>query len=500
MWPFSKKQPSLPGLDGVTPEMVRVVGQALKSGMFGRTVDGLQNLATGLGTPADRTTFSRYTEVLNPNMAECDNTYRGSWLASKYVDIPANDMFREWVEFSWDGSGDDDRETSAVKDCLRVLQARSKFQEAKKWSRLYGGSSILVGCGTDRLDQPLDVAKVKKGDLRWIHALDRYRLLALASPITPDPASPNYGYPETYELAEVQGSVRIVHWTRVIRFDGHRIPYYKFRQNGYWHDSELLTVVKQLKSYEGTTGAIANLVFDANIDVMASGGLVESLAMDGGADKVTQRYQLGAVIKSLYKMIIIDKDTEEYSRQAYAFAGLAPIMEVARLDVAGAFDIPVTRLFGMSPAGMTATGESDIRNYYDHIGARQEDELRPQLERFFEIVLRSTLGGMPKGFELKFKPLWQTTDMERAQVLNTKATAYATLINAAVITPELAAKECHASGDFPQMEDSDVALAKELKGLAPMPAEPPPGVKPGEVPPAPNENKKQAEKSEVEKT
>jgi len=35
----------------------------------------------------------------------------------------------------------------------------------------------------------------------------------------------------------------------------------------------------------------------------------------------------------------------------------------------GAADIPMTRLLGQSPAGMNATGDGDMRNYYDRIEA-----------------------------------------------------------------------------------------------------------------------------------
>ena len=35
------------------------------------------------------------------------------------------------------------------------------------------------------------------------------------------------------------------------------------------------------------------------------------------------------------------------------------------MDVAGAAsDHPVTKLFGRSPAGLNATGEADMQNYY----------------------------------------------------------------------------------------------------------------------------------------
>jgi hypothetical protein len=76
----------------------------------------------------------------------------------------------------------------------------------------------------------------------------------------------------------------------------------------------------------------------------------------------------------------------------------------------------MTRLFGQSPAGLTATGESDIRNYYDRISADQESRIRPGMERLLEAVIRSTLGHMPKDVAITFKPLWQMSDKERSEI------------------------------------------------------------------------------------
>ena len=70
-------------------------------------------------------------------------------------------------------------------------------------------------------------------------------------------------------------------------------------------------------------------------------------------------------------------------------AGLPEMVRTFLQVAAGAADIPVTRLLGQSPTGLSATGESDTRNYYDMIAARQELDLRPQLERLDRLILRS---------------------------------------------------------------------------------------------------------------
>lgn len=51
----------------------------------------------------------------------------------------------------------------------------------------------------------------------------------------------------------------------------------------------------------------------------------------------------------------------------YTFGGLADCYQQFIMDISGAAEIPVTKLFGRSPSGLNATGESDLQNYYDMI-------------------------------------------------------------------------------------------------------------------------------------
>ena len=57
---------------------------------------------------------------------------------------------------------------------------------------------------------------------------------------------------------------------------------------------------------------------------------------------------------------------------SYSFTGLSDIYESFMMDMAGAAEIPATKLFGRSPQGFNSTGESDLRNYYDMIASLQE--------------------------------------------------------------------------------------------------------------------------------
>jgi phage-related protein (TIGR01555 family) len=429
---------------------------------------GLENLVTAMGTSRDKATHTRYRDLLNLTSVDADNVYRASGLARKINNIPADDMFREWIDFSWDGSGDHPNDVTAVKDALTALNVRWQMRSCKRWSRLYGGAAMVMGVGEEDLSQPFDENKMKKGDLRWVHHFDRYRLIAIPSPLTADPTSPNYSLPNMYQLMAPDGSTPqgtaqgYVHWTRVIRFDGEEVPWFKFRQNGYWHDSTLLSILETLKGYDTATSAITTMLFDANVDIMKSKGLIANLAAKGGAAVMQNRYATGAFIKSLYRFLIIDKDDEEYDRKAYAFGGLADIKREYRTDLAAESHIPVTKLFGTSAQGLNATGEGDQSDYYDEIKAKQEAEIRPGLTRLLKVIIRSTLGTLPTGLKIDFCPLWQMTEQQRADVEQKRAQRDSTYLTAGVITPGLVAKQLHEDNVYSQMEDEDVKLAEEL--------------------------------------
>ncbi len=438
-----------------------------------RTADGgLENLVVGMGSAMDKTQASRYKSPQNILQTDAEDTYRASWLARKMTNLMADEMFREWITVSWDGSGDNLHDVTKVTDEIKNLNVRWSARSCKRWSRLYGGAAFVCGLGTDDLALPFDRAKVKRGDLRWLRPFDRYRLIAVPAPLTPEPESPNYGMPNFYQLMNVNGtpitgsSNGLVHWTRVIRFEGEEVPWFKFRQNGFWHDSTLLSIVDSLKGYDTTTSGIANMVFDANVDVMGSTDLIGQIAKKDGKKVIHDRYSTGAYLKSMFRMLIIDKDKESYERKSFAFSGLSQVMNEFRIDCAGAGEYPVTKLFGTSATGLNATGEGDQTSWYDTVAGRQEAELAPPLFELVKLVTGSVLGRIPEGIKIEFDPLWQMSEAQSADVFLKKAQGRKIYFDMSVIGSELIAKTLLREGSLPDMEKSDVLLAKKLEGSA----------------------------------
>lgn len=421
------------------------------------TYDGLENVVAGLGTDRDKRSYSAYAQPRVLTRVELENMYRGSWLAKKIVNTVADDMTREgWhVMFDEDKEGDSQ---FAVEECEKRHAVRAKVNAAIKWARLYGGSLIILGTNdTKDLSKPLNVERLGKDSLRYMHVVDRWRVSPNGRLCT-DLESPNFGLPEAYLLAE---SAVQVHHTRVLRFNGQKLPYFPWLQNAMWDDSELQHVYESLLNCDTTTAAVATMLFESNVDVIKAKDLSELLSTKDGEAKVTKRFQLASLMKSFNRTLLLDAD-EDYEKKSNTFSGLDKVMQQFMVDVSGAADIPMTRLFGQSAGGLNATGDNDVRNYYDMVSSKQEAEVRPQLDYLYQVLVRSELGSMPDDFRFDFNPLWQVSATEQATIDKTNADRDKVYLDAGVVTEGLVAAELKERGTYRNMTDDDVQLAEEL--------------------------------------
>lgn len=415
--------------------------------------DGLENVVAGLGTDRDKRSYSVWGDPRVLTRQELENMYRGSWLAKKIVNIKADDMTREWLHVMFDG----EELGTVITQAEKRFAVKRKVNEALRWAGLYGGSLIIIGTKDKNLERPLDVRNIKKGDLSYLHVVDRWRVSAAGS-LNRDLTGPNFGMPDMYTIAE--STVR-VHHTRVLRFNGEKLPYFAWLRNAMWDDSSLQHVMDSLMNCDTTTQSVATMLFEANIDVVKSDTLNEILARKGGEDLLTKRFQVASLLKSFNRMLLLD-GTESFEKKTNNFANLDKIIERFMIDVSGAADIPMTRLFGQSAAGLSATGDNDIRNHYDMVSAKQESELRPPLEYLYEVLVRSELGHMPDDFRFEFNPLWQLSDKEQAEVEDKRAERDKKYFEMGVVTEGLIAKELKERGTYRNMTEEDVDLAKEL--------------------------------------
>lgn len=374
--------------------------------------DGMRNLVSRMGTERDKAAGAEYYANVMTE-AQLEALYEGSYLAKKVVNIPANDAGREWR--AWQGKADQIEKIEAEEKRLGV---KGKLIEALRIARLRGGAAILIGTGETQWAKPLKPDSIKAGGLKFLTVLPKDRVAPSA--IDFDATSETYGKPTMYTV----GAGVSVHPSRLVILTGDRTPG-KEDATGYGN-SILQAVVDAITRDDAAANNAASLTYEAKVDVISAEGLTESLAKGGAAAEQVwlQRFQLMSVGKGINGVVLLDAK-EKYEQKNASFSGLDAIMDRFALRVSAAADIPLTRLYGQSAAGMNATGEGDLINYYDSITSMQELVLEPALAVLDECLIRSALGSRPPEVHFNWRPLWTPTDEERARVADTMMSALA---------------------------------------------------------------------------
>lgn len=442
------------------------IGKAVQTG------DGFANFVqrSGLGT-ANTLSQGTYTlsDLLSRNRIKLEAMYRQSWVVGAMVDSVAEDMTKYGIDMSGDlePSVFDD-----MQEAMEDLGVWDALTDTLKWSRLYGGAVGVMQIAGQNLATPLRIETIGQGQFQGLAVYDRWMLQPDLSRIIP--SGPNIGLPEFYKvISSYDASTQdiqygqSIHYTRCVRQIPIKLPMYQAVTEEYWGESVIERLFDRLLSFDTATMGAANLIDKAHLRHIGINGLREILAAGGPAEEnLIKMFHYVRTMQTNEGITLLDKD-DTWNTGTYTFAGLSDMLLQFGQQLAGATGIPLVRLFGMSPAGLNSTGESDLRTYYDGIGTKQEANLRRPLKVILSVIHRSLYGtDLPRGFKFKFNPLWQLSDKEKAETGEVVARTVISVVDAGLMSPAEGMKELKAAseetGMFGNISEESIAEAEAL--------------------------------------
>lgn len=397
--------------------------------------DGFKNLLKSFGGNNDTRTQTGYT--ITPRITRVydllDDLYNTSWIAGKIVDIPVADAFREGRTLQIE----DKNKLDEVLELYTTID--NKIAQALKYARIYGGAVLVIVSSDDKIDKPLKT--FSQGDLVNIAVLDVTQIVP--QELDRNPLSTNYLKPKSYIINNTSVSV---HPSRVIYVDGVETTNKERELNNGFGCSLFERGYKNIEDAVQTTVSIRNLVEQSNLDVVAINNLNDSVASgDAGETAVRERIAVLSQMKSLLNTIAIDgKDT--YTNIAKNFGTLDKIQMNMFVIVSAIYDIPYTRFMGKSAEGLSATGDGDLKNYYDKVKADIQVGQLTQIYKILDPIVTKHLFDDDSGFKYEFNPLYQLTELEEAELRSKNATIRASDLNLGIIDEEAALKEAQKDG------------------------------------------------------
>ena len=433
-----------------------------------RALDAFSNVLArlGAGTP----NLLEGTEYSLQRMSRDFNTlnalYRESWIVRRIIDVIPADMLKNWITIT---SGLDPDVEKRLSLTLRRTQLIDKIKRGMQWGRLYGGALgvMLVKHQGYDLSQPLQLDWIMPGDFAGLLIFDRWNGVNPSSELIEDISDPDYGFPKYYTVTDPAGGGSVkIHHSRVVRFTGNTLPFWEEIAEMQWGASVVESIFDELRKRDNVSWNIAQLTFMANIRVLKMQDLGQLLAATDNESQAELLRTLEAQNMLLNNMGMQVMDAADgLETHQYTFGGLADCYQQFIMDISGAAEIPVTRLFGRSPSGLNATGESDLQNYYDMIAEKQESYLRPILNKVLPPFIISTLCSLPDDFDFEFDPVAEPTDKERADLAKCGTDNVVAAYNAGLISQRTALKELkqqsERTGVWTNITDEDIERASD---------------------------------------
>ena len=348
--------------------------------------------------------------------------YRTSWIVQRVCNVIPEDAL---ADLSIEAPGLNSDALQRLQEEIRSTHLRESMLKGLRWGRLYGGAAaiIMISGQEEDMSLPIDINSVEIGAFRGLYIVDRWSGIYPGLDLVDDNSDPDYGLPAYYEVRnEVDGGSYRIHHSRVICFRGTEMPYWEQVAEQWWGTSAIESMYDELTKRDNVAHNIANLTFKANLSVLQ----VEHLDQMFATTSTIHQRRMFAMLQAINTLenslgIRLVNKGDDIQQLQYSFSGLPEVMDSAMMDMAGATCIPVTRLFGRSPAGMNSTGESDEKMYRQTLEQERAVHITPALERLLPIVCRSALGGFPSGAEFKYPPLLEVSPMEKADIVDRMA-------------------------------------------------------------------------------
>ena len=407
-------------------------------------LDMWQNHLTGLGIYGQDKSLASIPIWTKLAYEDATSIYASDALAKKIVNHVVESALIHDYRFTITDK-DEKYNMKFNQDRRDVLDKQFKIadiiKEAAIWARIFGTSYIIIGADDgNNSDTPLDLKNLKT--IEWVRAFDAQELYPAQG--TFSPGSSNFLLPEYYTLAtygQTSSNNFHIHHSRVIRFEGKKLPRRVFVRNGYTNDSVLNPVKNLLSNYNHAIQALGIMIQEWSIGIYKLQGVDTAIA-SGKAELINRRVSFIDKCKSILRSVIIGKH-EEYDKQSSQYNGVDNVAMFLRKELATHVDIPHTILFNEGPSSgnfglSSGKGESEMSDWQAIVGQYQKHHLKEPISRLYKILFSAkdnklTKGKVPK-FDIKFTASRQLSMEEEADIYNQFAGADREYLNMGVVT------------------------------------------------------------------
>lgn len=339
--------------------------------------------------------------------------------------VVADEMVRNWITIK---SSEENKDRADLLDeALTKYDIKRLIHESVKQDALFGVGHIFVGVDDQDFSLPLvlDSRAIPKGAKLSFKPVDptfTYPAMYNAT----NPMDRNFYKPESWFVMGQR-----VHESRFIDIVSRPVPdilkpSYNFAG---------LSLTQLMMPYVNDWTAMRQNVIK----------IVRTLRMRALKTDMEARCQNTAEFDKRIKLFVRDQDNfgvwaldseEEFFHQQTSLSELSNLLSNYQEQLCIPARITNLKLLGNAPAGLNASGQSELDTWHETVSGMQERDIRRALETIIKIIQLVEFGDIDESIYFDFNPLDEVSEKDAADIIRTKVETIAVASDSQIISPE----------------------------------------------------------------
>lgn len=345
------------------------------------------------------------------------------------IQTVSDDLSRKWIKID---ECEDPQKLEIIENELKKLHIKDLFHKAVTTTGYMGGAFIFIDTGEDDLTLPLAIndlsAELKDGAKVKFVVVDPVNV----SPIEYnciDPLRDDYMRPRMWQVLG-----RRVHASRLLTFVENQPPMLLKPNYNFLGIPQAQILWDYVMHFNQTRASTARLLEKISLLVVQT-DMDAVLSDEHGIELFDAKMEFLERYRNNDSVFVCDKESEGVMNVQTTIAGCTDVVRQALELIACINRTPAVKLLGISPSGFNATGESDLKNYYDYIASKQE-LYREQIQTIINVIQLVEFGTIDPAITFKFEPLNEENKASQAMTAQTKIGALTQLVDRQAMSAE----------------------------------------------------------------
>lgn len=317
-----------------------------------------------------------------------------------------------------------------MEELLKKYDVKRIIHEAVKHDSWAGVAHIYIDTGASSSDRELplilDPRSIKKGSLRGFKVIDPTWMYPAFYNAT-DPFDDTFYKPQQWF---VMGQV--VHESRFLDMVSRPVPDILKPSYNFGGMSLTQLMIPFVDDYRDVKYNVTRIIKTLRMRALAT-DMDARLESPGEFDK---RMKLFSMTQENFGIWAIDKGSEDIIHTQTSLGELSNLMSSYQEQMCMPARVTNLKYLGNAPAGLNASGESEIETWHETVSGYQDANVRHPLDVMIKIIQMSEFGEVDDDISFEFKPLDEMSDELKATINKTKVETVAIAVESQVISTE----------------------------------------------------------------